>query len=232
LLLVSTGLPSWSQTSKPATAVPIDVKALQEMMRTQKVTLLNVSGLIVCLDAKIPGSLCLSCDGEKDGSIFSFPPKDSKIVFYAGRASVDPECELLKQVSARGFTSVYVLSGGLPAWRQAGLPVVSEKRIPRVSSRAVDPRHFSAWQKQVKNPLVIDVRSDKAYAAGHLDGALNFPMPRLHLQYADIPLGQTLLIVDEDEALSFLAASYLARKGFANISILKGGMTGYRRGAK
>jgi rhodanese-related sulfurtransferase len=232
VLIISAAVPSWSQTSGPATIASIDVKTLQEMTRTQKVTLINVSGLLVCMDARIPGSLCLSCDDEKDGSVLSSLAKESKIVFYAGRATPDAECDLVKKTIAQGFTSAYALSGGLSGWRQAGLPVASEKRIPRVISRAVNPKRFAEWQKQAKNPLVIDIRSARAYAAGHLDGARNFPMPRLHLQYVDIPLDRTLLIVDEDGTESFLASSYLARKGFLNIQRLKGGMANYRRGTR
>jgi rhodanese-related sulfurtransferase len=181
LLVVSVTEPSLSQTSRPSTVASIDVKTLQEVMRTQKVTLINASGLLVCMDAKIPGSLCLSCADEKDGSVFSSLEKDRKIVFYAGHATIDPECDLVRRATAQGFASVYALSGGLSAWRQAGLPVVSEKRIGRVISRAVNPKHLAEWQKQAKNPLVIDIRSAKKYAAGHLEGAQNFPLTRLHV---------------------------------------------------
>ncbi|HBL54235.1 MAG TPA: rhodanese-like domain-containing protein, partial [Syntrophaceae bacterium] len=43
---------------------------------------------------------------------------------------------------------------------------------------------------------------------------------------------RTLLMVDEDGTGSFLAASYLARKGFPNVRRLKGGMAEYRRGTR
>jgi rhodanese-related sulfurtransferase len=231
-LIISAALPAISQTSKPLAVAAIDVKALQEMMQIRKVTLINVSGLLVCMDAKIPGSLCLTCDDKKDASVFSSLAKDSKIVFYAGSMPVNSECDLVNQTVLHGFPSVYILKGGLPAWRKAGHPVVSEKRIPRVMSWAISPGNLPAWLKQTKNPLMIDIRSAKVYTAGHLDGALNFPLTRLHVQYADIPLNRKLLIVDEDGTQSFLAVSYLNRKGFLNILRLKGGMAGYRRGAQ
>lgn len=232
VLIVAAALPSLSQMPRASAAALIDVKSLQKLTLTGKVTLIHAAGLIACMDAKIPGSLCLACDDEKGVSALSSLTKDSKIVFYTGGAGVDPECELIKRLTAQGFTSVYTLSGGLAAWRQEGLPVVSEKRIPRVISQAVRSGNFSEWFRQAKNPLVIDIRSAKTYAAGHLDGAQNFPLTRLHIQYADIPLNRTLLIVDEDGTQSFLAASYLARKGFWDIQRLKGGMAGYQREAR
>lgn len=231
-LIVSAAMPAMPQTSKLPTAASIDVQALQKMTQTRNVTLIDVSGLLVCMDAKIPGALCVSGNDEKDVSFLSSLAKDSKIVFYAESKSAFSDCNLLNRAVSQGFSAVYILEGGLPAWRNAGFPVATEKRIVRVPSRAVKPGKFPAWLQQTKNPLVIDIRSAKTYTAGHLDGALNFPLNRLHIQYADIPLDRTLLIVDEDGTQSFLAASYLAGKGFFNTSRLKGGMANYQRSTR
>ncbi len=197
-----------------------------------KIILVDLRSVLECMDAKIPGALCMSCNDEKAISTISSLAKDSKIVFYAESKSVFSDCNLINRAAVHGFSSAYILDGGLPAWRKAGYPVVTEKRIVRVHSRAVNPGKFPAWLQQTKNPLVIDIRSAKTYATGHLDGALNFPLTKLHAQYADIPFDRTLLIVDEDGTQSFMAASYLAGKGFLNTARLKGGMANYRRGTK
>jgi len=202
------------------------------MDKAEKVTVINVGSLLACTDVKIPGSLCMPCDQAKDAFHFSSVPKENKLVFYAGYEPFDPECGLIRNLQDRGSRDVYILEGGLVAWRRAGFPVVSEKRIPRVAAHAIKPKSLPLWQKTVKNPLVIDIRSPKAYAAGHLDGSLNFPLSRLHMQYGDIPLDRTLLIIDDDGHAGFLAASYLNRKGFSNVQRLQGGMAAYKRGTK
>jgi len=227
-LIVSAVLPFQGRAEKLSLPQSINVEKLQSMIRLEKVVLVNVAGLIACLDAKIPGSLCLSCSESQSQPAFFSLTKGSKIVFYGGNGPVDPECTLVKRTIAAGFTSVYFLQGGLAAWRMAGQMIVSDKRIPRVFSHAVHPRSFSDWQKKAKSPLIIDIRTEQAYAAGHLDGAENFPLSRLHQQYPEIPLDRTLLIVDQDGTESFLAASYLARKGLLHIQRLKGGMAAYR----
>ena len=206
------------------------LKAWQD--RSEKVTLVDSRSVLECMDARIPGSVCLPCDEEQDASFFASWPKESKIVFYAGSTTMDTECGAASRLLSQGFTSVYVLEGGLVAWRKAAFPVVSEKRIARATLPAVKPKNLSGWLKEAKNPLMIDIRSPKAYAAGHLDGAVNYPLARLHVQYADIPLDRTLLVVDEAGGASFLAASYLARKGFINVQRLQGGMTADRRGTR
>ena len=206
------------------------LKALQD--RSEKVTLVDSRSVLECLDARIPGSVCLPCDEGQDASFFASSPKESKIVFYEGSTIMDLECGTASLLISQGFTSVYVLEGGLVAWRKASLPVVSEKRITRATMPAVKPKNLSGWLKEAKNPLLIDIRSPKAYDAGHLDGAANYPLTRLHIQYAEIPLDRTLLVVDEDGGASYLAASYLARKGFMNVTRLQGGMAAGRRGTR
>ena len=194
--------------------------------------MIDAGSLLACLDAKIPGAVCLPCDDDRGKPFFSSLPKVAKIVFYTAYQPLDQNCSLIREASSAGFTDLFILEGGLVSWRKAGNPVVSDKRIPRVADYAVKPRNLSEWQKKAKNPLLIDIRSPEAFSAGHLDGAVNFPLTRLHVQYADIPLDRTLLIVDEDGRAGFLAASYLARKGFMNASRLQGGMANTKRGVQ
>lgn len=211
----------------------LDIQTLKAWLdKSEKVTVIDGSSMLACLDAKIPDSVCLPCDSEKTGSFFSAVPKGNRIIFYASYQPLDQDCSLIREALSAGFQGVYVLDGGLASWRKAGLPVVAEGRMPRVAISAVKTQRLSEWLKSVKNPLVIDIRSTKAFASQHLDGAVNFPLSRLHIQYADIPLDRTLLIVDEDGRSAFLAASFLARKGFLNVQRLQGGMNAYQRGTR
>jgi rhodanese-related sulfurtransferase len=211
----------------------MNVQTLKSGMdKSEKITLIDGGSILACMDAKIPGALCLPCDSEKDASFFPSVPKESKIVFYTAYQPLDLKCDSIRQTLSAGFKGVYVLDGGLATWRKAGFSVVSEKRIPRVVAPAVKPEKLAQWQKKVTKPLLIDIRSAKNFAVGHLDGAVNFPLTCLHLQYAGIPLDRTLLVVDDDGQAGFLAASYLIRKGFLNVQRLQGGMAAVKRGAK
>ena len=211
----------------------MNVQTLKSGMdKSEKITLIDGGSILACMDAKIPGALCLPCDSEKEASFLPSVSKENKIIFYSGLQPLDPDCALISSALSAGVKGVYRLEGGLAEWRKKGLPVVSEKRTPRVAAHAVQVKQLPDWQKAAKNPLLIDVRSPKTFAAGHLEGAVNFPLSRLHLQYADIPLDRTLLIVDDDGRAGLLAASYLARKGFLNVQRLQGGMAAYQRGTK
>jgi len=232
VLVLAFGSANRGEAAQKNTA-SVDVGILAAMMnQSQKIMVIDARSALECLDGKIPGALCFSCDEEKKGLLPPDAAKDMPFIVYGGSASLASDCKPIVEASKQGFNDIRILQGGFPAWRKADRPVMSEKRIPRVISRALNPQKLSEWRKQADHPLVVDIRSQSVYAKDHIDGALNFPLTRLHVQYADIPLGRTLLVVDEDETVSFLAASYLARKGFVNITRLKGGMTEYRRGAK
>ncbi|MFO7570219.1 MAG: rhodanese-like domain-containing protein [Smithellaceae bacterium] len=229
LLAFSLGVAGFAEAQTGAIA-PVSVQTVKSWMASSEASLTLIDGrsLLECLDAKIPQAVCWPCDTTDDAFLSSLPEK-SKIIFYSGNRPTDPECAAIKQVLASGNKNVYGLEGGFAAWRKEAYPVVSEKRTPRVTAPAVSSRNLSRWRKQAKNPLILDIRKVDDFAAGHLDGAMNLPLSRLHIDYASIPLTATLLVADEDGTQSFLAASYLFRKGFMNVQRLKGGMIEYRR---
>ena len=207
----------------------VNVPTLKAWMEeSENVMLVDGGALLACMDAKIPGAVCLPCEESKEKAW----PTQVKIVLYAAYAPIDTNCALIRQAVSAGGKDVYILDGGLNAWRQAGYAVVSERRVPRVAMPAVKARKLSDWQKSVKNPLIIDIRSPKAYGANHLDGSMNLPLEELHIRYAEIPLDRSLLIVDEDGRTGLLAASYLTRKGFPEVKRLQGGMTAFKRGTR
>lgn len=198
------------------------------MGKAEKVTVVDVGALLACMDAKIPGAVCLPCDEAKEATL----PMNGKLVIYSSYSPIDADCALIRQAVSAGLKDIYILEDGLVAWRKAGNPVVSEKRIPRVALPAVKAGKLVRWQKSVKNSLIIDIRSPKAYGANHLGGSINIPLDRLHVRYAEIPMDRSLLIVDQDGKTGLLAASYLTRKGFPDVKRLQGGMAAFKRGTR
>lgn len=218
-----------SVCAQPARIQPVSAQMLKSWLdEGGDVHIFDLRSTLECLDVKISQAVCSF--GETDA--LAAVPKKSRMVFYAGIRPVDQDSPLMKRALSEGFENIFVMQGGLAAWRKEGYPLFSEKRTPRVFAYAVDSRKIPAWQKQAKNPLIVDIREAGVYAAGHIDGAMSIPLSRLHVDYARIPLTATLLVADEDGTQSLLAASYLARKGFLNVQRLKGGMSDYRRRAR
>lgn len=227
--VIAFGMMTFPVVAQESKILSVNVQTLKAWMeKSDQVTAVDVGALLNCMDAKIPGAVCIACDQAMEKNW----PAGGKIVFYASYGLPDADCALINRTISSGSKDVYLLDGGLGAWRKAGNPVMSEKRIPRLAAPAVRAGQLSDWKKRAKNPLVIDIRSAKAYSTNHLDGAQNFPLDRLHVQYAEIPLDRSLLIVDEDGRTGLLAASYLARKGFPDVQRLQGGMAAFKRGTR
>jgi hydroxyacylglutathione hydrolase len=72
-------------------------------------------------------------------------------------------------------------------------------------------------------PVVIDVRSDIEWKAGHLPAAIHIPLGRLIERLAELPKDQPLVTQCRAGGRSSIAASVLARAGMQNVSNLAGG---------
>ena len=71
---------------------------------------------------------------------------------------------------------------------------------------------------------VVDVREHHEFAAGHLAGALNFPLGELARRLAEISRQRPLVFVCRSGVRSQTAAAIAAGDGFENVADLEGGM--------
>jgi hydroxyacylglutathione hydrolase len=111
------------------------------------------------------------------------------------------------------------LEGGFAAWRAAELPV---GRISQMTAREVHDPH---GQRSI---TVVDVRTRHEYDEGHVAGALHLPVGTLASRTGDVPRDRPVATICEGGYRSVLAASLLARAGFAPIVNVTGGMAAYR----
>ncbi|MCX7982295.1 MAG: rhodanese-like domain-containing protein [Syntrophales bacterium] len=193
--------------------------------------LINVNSYLECMDTRIPRSICLPCD---EPNIKNHLPekKNTKVVIYDGAINVKTKCPLTEKLLELGYNQIYILQGGLPAWKWAGYETESVERIPRAFVPSLPATECEEWLKANKNAIILDIRPTSSFEVKHIEKAVNIPLSLLHKRYQDIPLGRPLLVVDEDGTKSLLAASYLVRKGFREISRLNGGMLAWERSKK
>lgn len=110
------------------------------------------------------------------------------------------------------------LEGGISYWAESGLPCSSFKTVPAARLTAEVSR---------ADILVVDVRSPGEFASGRLPGALNLPVPELRNRHGELDPQRPLLLVCSSGFRAGLAASILEEQGFADLSIVAGGMSGY-----
>ena len=80
--------------------------------------------------------------------------------------------------------------------------------------------------------LVLDVRTAADFDGeqGHIGGALNLPLEELHQRLADLgdDPERPIALVCRTDRRSAKAADLLARRGFAKVQVVQGGMTAWR----
>jgi hydroxyacylglutathione hydrolase len=113
------------------------------------------------------------------------------------------------------------LDGGIEAWRAAGLPTA---RTPMI-----DVGGLHAWMQSGDPPLVVDVRFDAEWRAGHLPNAL-------HLEPGRIAGGATERVPRDRPVVIHCVAAYratvglslLERGGYRNLTMLDTGFGHWR----
>jgi len=217
------GMPVQAADALPKPIEPAELQRTLEQGGAIPV-LVNTMSYLECWDHSIPGSICLPCEEFSQKAPNLFPDKGTPFVFYCESDQCYRSCEAATEALRMGYIRVSILRGGTPAWKGAGFSTVSRERIPRAPVESVKPEMLSRWLQEKRDLLILDVRREQRFEGGHIPGAVNIPLYRLHERYAEIPLNRPVLVVDSQGFRSFLAASYLVRKGVGDVKRLFGGM--------
>jgi len=210
LLTVGTAAASQDAGSGPSAVGPTD---LNRLLGEGGATVLNVMSRIECLDSRIPGSVCLSTGDPAEQLARIAPDRSRPLVLYCGIPGCSQWEPFLEAARSLGYKKASMLKGGMEAWKEAGFAVESPSRIPRKPMPAIRPAALKGWLEQKRPLTVLDIRTPGAYEKNHIGEAVHIPLEALHERYPEIPLDRPVLVVDDQGERSFLAASYLRRKG-------------------
>jgi hydroxyacylglutathione hydrolase len=129
-----------------------------------------------------------------------------------------PDINASRQALARvGLDRVDgVLAKGMPAWIETGLDFT---RTPQLSTGDVLTRDQETY--------VLDVRSDKEWCSGHIEGAAHIMLGDLPKELTAVPTDRPIIVVCGSGYRSSIAASLLQAHGFDRLSSMDGGMTAW-----
>ena len=140
-----------------------------------------------------------------------------------------------------GYTEVFVLTGGLEAWRRAGHPVVQGLNVPSKvfgehvlhdrKTPEVTPLELSARMAQGQDMVIVDTRTPEEYQRGCLPGAWSMPGGELILRIGEVVErpDQTIVVHCGGRTRSYLGAESLRRMGLPNpIVAVKNGTMGWQ----
>jgi rhodanese-related sulfurtransferase len=116
---------------------------------------------------------------------------------------------------ARGY-----LEGGIDAWTQAGFPVAV---LPQVSVQALSDR------LQGNGLQVLDVRREPEWEAGHIEGAVWWPLDNFKIAPPEIDRNVPVAVHCKGGYRSLIACSLLQRAGFQNVINIVGGFDAWQQ---
>jgi rhodanese-related sulfurtransferase len=203
-------------------------EAHQMLTKGEDVVFVNTMSQIECLDHGIPGSLCIPCPDFIERATLLLKDKSQKLILYCESGECHRSMCAAEKALSLGFNNIFIMKGGLPAWKEAGYAIESEKRIPRVGISSIKPKALKKWLSEKKDVLILDIRSRDVFHEGHLPDAINIPIDKLPQSYPTLPLNKPILTVDEFGYSSFLASCYLYERGHRDIKRLFGGMRRWR----
>lgn len=100
------------------------------------------------------------------------------------------------------------------------------RRNPSTIS-AVDAQAATAKRSSAAKPAVLlDVRENHEWKAGHAPGAVHIPLGQLSARLTTLPRDQQIITVCRSGRRSALAAQQLKRRGYTAVN-LRGGMTAW-----
>lgn len=131
-------------------------------------------------------------------------------------ADVGNESEAVMRLGRIGFDNVAgYLAGGMEALRDR--PDLVSK-IDRITAVALSEQLTTS-----DAPIVVDVRSEKEWEAGHIAGSMNIPLNHLADRALEIPTSRPVAVHCEGGYRSAIAASILAGQGRADVLDMVGG---------
>ena len=206
----------------------LDMVPRPAALETHEVAGLAAKGYVV-LDVRsaadfgaghVPGSINIGLGGQFAIWAASLISMDTPIVIVAdSEEKVDEAVMRLARVgieSAKGY-----LSGGIRAWREAGLEVAA---VPQITVDQLNDLMTSKTDVQV-----LDVRRPPEYTSGHVPGAIAEPLSNLKERVPVLELERTKLtaVICAGGYRSSAATSILQQHGFGKLLNVTGGTSAW-----
>ena len=209
--LNSKGAPSLQAPEVGSSLSPVDVS---KCLSDSAVTVVDLRRPEAFGGAHIPGALNIG-DGQ-NLSLWAgwLIAPEQRLLLVDDKGQTEEAIRCLARVGLDRVAGS--LHKGMPAWIDAGLEF---GRTVQLSTKEV--------AKRSSDVRVLDVRSDKEWQSGHIEGAIHISLGELPDRFAEIPKNQAVIAVCGSGYRSSIAASLLQTNGFSDVSSMDGGMTAW-----
>lgn len=170
--------------------------------------------------AHIPGAINIPFGHQLPSWAGWVLPYDRPIQLVVDNAAQVPE--VVTHLIRVGFDEIQgYLQGGIDGWETSGYPLgmLATLSVQQLAERL---KHGA------ERVTVLDVRTEKEWNAGHIDGALHIHGGKLQEHFAEVPQSKPVAVICGSGYRASIAASFLKREGYAEVSNVVGGMSAWK----
>lgn len=198
---------------------PVELEALLAM-RDAGAQILDVREAAEFAQGHLAGSVNIGLRGQYAtwaGTVLD-PARPIVIVAEPGR-----EQEAAMRLGRIGFDDV-------KGYLRDGMVALADRQDLVRSTEKVSAAMLAEELASPNPPLVMDVRSAREWAAGHLQGSVNLPLTQLQERIAEVPRDRRIAVHCEGGYRSSIAASLLSQYGVTKVAELAGGIAAWEAG--
>jgi rhodanese-related sulfurtransferase len=129
-------------------------------------------------------------------------------------------------VAKKGYTNIKIFRDGIQGWTNAGFSINKASKKVDFELPVIEPEQLNT---DLDDYLVLDIRPASIYEFGYIPNSRAMPLPYLSMLSAELPRNRKIVVVDHLGKQCKKAAQWLMNNGFEDVSILKDGLTGYKR---
>lgn len=148
------------------------------------------------------------------------PDKDALLIFYCAGPSCTMSPGSANKAKKLGYTNIRVYRDGMPAWSEKNYGVLSALSLKE------------GWIDKDIPHVLLDVRSDKEAAGGHIKGAVSFPASKSAGLVKKLPprgKKPPVIIYDAKEGKQAAGvAKVLLKAGYDKVMLLSGGIDAWQ----
>lgn len=131
------------------------------------------------------------------------------------------EEEAVMRLGRIGFDNV-------AGYLEGGMTAVADQLDLVAKTNRITALALSEQKDGVNQPTVVDIRSEKEWQAGHIEGSINIPLNHLLERTVELPAQESFTVHCEGGYRSAIAVSLLEQAGFDNAVDLVGGFKAWR----
>lgn len=163
-----------------------------------------------------------------------FSPKDGKLfgAQIVGFDGVDKRTDMLAHILKHGET-IYDMQeiehAYAPPFSSAKDPVnVAGLVAENILREMVKIVHWDEIRSvNLKDTVILDVRTEEEYALGNIEGSINIPVDSLRSRLSEVPKDKAIIVNCGTGLRSYFAYRILVQNGFENVRNLSGGYVTY-----